>query len=181
MVPCWCGDQAIAFTAATCSLNLTYGLLKLFLLQIINLLSFPPEASYCSSGLHFKPHTSCLCPSSFAKKSIFCLISRCKMVLSLDPLLKNELFHAMQPILPSCPLNFFTIFYLSTSQFCSIPLLVPTARNFPEFDQLTLVMVSWGPRSYNLVTLEVLALQRYTQDPSPTARTLSQLQSTRFR
>ncbi len=65
-----------------------------------SLLSFPPDASYYSSGLHFKPQTSCLCPSSFAKKLFFILQSLCKIDLSLDPELSIELFHAIHPILP---------------------------------------------------------------------------------
>ena len=147
MAPCWWGDQAMALTAATCSLNLAYGFWWFPLLQIISLLSFPPEANCCSSGLHFKPQTSCLWPSSLAKKSLFDLWSLWRIVLSLEPLLKNELFHAMHPILPSCPWNFLTIFCFTTSQFYRIPPLVPTASCSPLFDQETLVTWSWGPKS----------------------------------
>lgn len=147
IVPCWWGDQAIAFTAATCWLNLTNGLALFVLLHIINLLSLPPEASCCSSGLHLSPQTSYLCPSSLAKKSSFILGSLWRMLLSLDPLLKNELFQAIQPILPSWPSNFLTIFCLTTSQFWRTPAVVPTAKFSPLFDHDTLVTWSLGPRS----------------------------------
>ena len=128
IVPCWWGDQAMAFTAATWSVNFTRGLVGFVLFQIISLLSLPPEANYCSSGLHLRPQTSCLWPSSLAKKSSFALISLCNIDLSREPLLMNEVFHAMQPILPSWPAYFFTIFYFYTSQFYNIPLVVPTAK-----------------------------------------------------
>lgn len=62
-----------------------------------------------------------------------------------------------------------------------MPLLVPTASKLPLFDQETLVTESFEPRSYNFVTLLVVADQRYTQDPSPTAKTFEADQSTRFR
>lgn len=160
IIPCWCGFQAIALTAATCSLNFTNGFEYDPLCQMSNLLSLPPEASCCSSGLHLSPHTSYLCPSSFAKKSCFDRISLWRIHLSLEPLLKNEFVQAMHPILPSCPLYDFTILYLVTSQFCRIPFEVPTARWFPVLLQLTLVICSEGPKSYNLVTLLVDALHK---------------------
>ena len=141
-IPCSWGDQAIALTAAKWSLNLAWGLEGLVLFQRINLLSFPPEASYCSSWLHFSPHTSCLCPSSLAKKSFFSRISLWRIDLSLEPLLKKLFVQAMHPILPSWPEYLFMIFCLFTSQFCKIPELVPTARWVPWFDQLTLVIWS---------------------------------------
>ena len=110
IAPCWCGDQAMAFTAATWSVNFTNGFVGFVLFHIINLLSLPPEANYCSSGLHLSPQTSYLWPSSFAKKSFLARMSLCNIDLSLEPLLMNEVFQAMHPILPSCPAYLLTIF-----------------------------------------------------------------------
>lgn len=143
MVPCWCGDHAMALTAATWSVNLTRGLVGLVLFQIISLLSLPPDASCCSSGLHLRPHTSYLCPSSLAKKSSLALISLCNIDLSREPLLMKDVFHAIQPILPSWPAYFLTIFYFYTSQVYKIPLVVPTAKWSPPLLQLTLVTCSY--------------------------------------
>ena len=93
-----------------------------------SLLSFPPEASYYSSKLHLSPHTSCLCPSNLASKLCFVLRSLCKMLLSLEPELRNLLFQAIVPILPSCPAKDLRSLHFSVSQICIIPEFVPTAK-----------------------------------------------------
>lgn len=49
--PCWCGDHAMAFTAAVWSLNLSWAE-DMDADQISSWLSFPPEASCRSSGDH---------------------------------------------------------------------------------------------------------------------------------
>ena len=54
--PCWCGDQAMAFTAAVWLLNLSTGLVECRP-QMYSWLSLPPEAISLSSGDHFRPHT----------------------------------------------------------------------------------------------------------------------------
>ena len=54
--PCWCGDQAMALTAALWSLNLMTGDVE-FKFQMYSWLSFPPLAISLSSGDHFSPHT----------------------------------------------------------------------------------------------------------------------------
>lgn len=59
--PCWCGDHAIAFTAAKCDEYVWTGESECCV-HTYSLLSLPPEARHCPSGDHFKPHTSCLCP-----------------------------------------------------------------------------------------------------------------------
>ena len=54
--PCWCGDQAIALTAARCSEYVWTGLTpRVF--QTNSLLSLPPEARCWWSGDHFRPQT----------------------------------------------------------------------------------------------------------------------------
>lgn len=62
--PRWCGDQAIALTAAVWSENFQRGVSE-SLSQTISLLSFPPLANWPSSQFHLRPQTSCLWPISF--------------------------------------------------------------------------------------------------------------------
>ena len=50
------GFHAKALTAALWEVNLQIGVLEQTL-HIKSLLSFPPEANFCSSGDHFKPQT----------------------------------------------------------------------------------------------------------------------------
>ena len=54
--PCWCGDHAMAFTAALWSLNLMIGEVE-FRFQMYSWLSLPPLATSLSSGDHLSPHT----------------------------------------------------------------------------------------------------------------------------
>ena len=54
--PGWWGDQAMALTAAKCSVKVWTGC-KLLEFQTKSLLSLPPEAKYWLSGDHFKPQT----------------------------------------------------------------------------------------------------------------------------
>lgn len=54
--PCWCGDHAMALTAAWCSEKRMVGTV-LLMPQMKSWLSFPPEASSRSSGDHLRPHT----------------------------------------------------------------------------------------------------------------------------
>lgn len=147
----------------------------------MSLLSLPPDASCYSSKLHLRPHTSCLWPVSLTSKLFLDLRSRCRMLLSREPVLRNLLFQAMLPIRPSCPASWLTSLHLLVSQTWRRPELVPTARWLPRFDHYTLVTVSEGPRSYSFVTLLEDADQRYTQEPRPTARMLVADQSTRLR
>jgi hypothetical protein len=60
-------------------------------------------------------------------------------------------------------------------------MLVPNEKWGPFNDQDTDVTVSVVPRSHNLVTFELLAFQRYTQDDKPTARKFWVDQSIRLR
>ena len=60
--PCWCGDHAMAFTAAVWSENFSTGLGDCWV-QMYSWLSFPPEAICRSSGDHFSPHT-CIAPAT---------------------------------------------------------------------------------------------------------------------
>lgn len=50
--------------------------------------------------------------------------------------------------------------HFTGSQICVSPLLVPTAKYAPRWDQATEHTVSLGPKSYSLVTLLVQALHR---------------------
>ena len=157
--PCWWGDQAIALTAAAWSQNLTTGSV-LWGVQRSSLLSLPPEQSCCSSKDHFKPQTYCLCPRSLLKKGLLLRRSLCKIVLSLDPVLSMEEFHAMEPTLLEWPCIILTLFILLTSQICTSPELVPREKWGPFRLQDTEVTVSAIPKSQSLVTLELLAFQR---------------------
>ena len=90
-------------------------------------------------------------------------------------------FHAMVPTRAVCSAITRIFLHVCASQICTSPALVPTARCVPRCVHETDVMQSSGPRSHSFVTLLVHALHRYTQLPSPTASTLSDDQSTRFR
>lgn len=61
--PWWCGDHAIALTAAKWSVYVWTGATDC-IFHTYSLLSLPPDAKYWLSGDHFKPHTSCLCPTN---------------------------------------------------------------------------------------------------------------------
>jgi hypothetical protein len=70
------------------------------------LLSFPPEAKYCSSSDHFRPQIYCVCYCIFSVKSQLVLKSLSSMDLSLDPVARILVFQAMEPTLTSCPESF---------------------------------------------------------------------------
>ena len=151
--PCWCGDQATALTAAIWSENLNNGLVDLAF-HIINLLSLPPEHNCCSSGDHFKPQIYCLCPWSLAINGELQRRSLCKIVLSLEPVLRTVEFHAIDPTLLECPWRTLTFLSFAISQICTSPLFVPIEKLGPLTDHPTDVTVSDNPKSHNLVTLE---------------------------
>ena len=167
--PCWWGDQAIAFTAATWSQNFITGSV-LWGVHRSNLLSLPPEQSCCSSNDHLSPQTSCLCPISLLMKGLLLLKSLWRMVLSREPVLRMEEFHAIDPTRFEWPCMILILFILFTSQIWTSPELVPIEKWGPFKLQETDVTVSAIPKSHSLVTLELLAFQRYTLDDSPTAK-----------
>lgn len=76
----------------------------------------------------------------------------------------------MAPTLLVCPCKTRTHFILATSHNFTYPLLVPSENKGPFPAQLTAVAASDIPRSHSLVTLELLAFQRYTLEAKPTAR-----------
>ena len=176
--PCCWGDQAKALTAALWSVYL-----------LINwpvfdhtptLLSFPPDARYCSSRDHFRPHIYWLCSSNFAVKSLLIRVSLKRMLLSLDPVESWEELQAKAPTLLSWPPKALLSLPSSTSQSWTYPLLHPTASVRLSWDHPTEVTRSfWSSQS--LVTFDVSAFQRYIQWPSPTASWLFPLQSIKFR
>lgn len=71
--------------------------------------------------------------------------------------------------------------HLCASQICTSPVFVPTAKNVPRCVHATEQMESDGAKSHSFVTLDVNADQRYTHDPKPTAKTLCDDQSTKFK
>mmetsp|Transcript_11178 Transcript_11178/g.38072 ORF Transcript_11178/g.38072 Transcript_11178/m.38072 type:complete len:221 (+) Transcript_11178:472-1134(+) len=178
--PFWCGDHAIAFTAAVCSLKRSTGLVECGC-QTKSLLSLPPEASCRPSWDHLRPHTSCLWPVSLYRYWSGTRASCCRMLRSRDP--EESMWPAqhMVPTRPWCPVMDRTREHRDESHTWTSPWLVPTARCVPRPAQDTEVTVSSGPRSHSLITLLVHADQRYTQVPRPTASTLSDDQSTRLR
>lgn len=100
--PCWCGDHAMAFTAALWSLNFKTGSLDP-IFHTKSLLSFPPEHNCCSSKDHLSPHISCRCPCNLLTNGEATRKSRCKMFLSREPVLNILEFHAKAPTLLLCP------------------------------------------------------------------------------
>lgn len=118
--PCWWGDQAMALTAAKCSVYCctgttlewfhtsscrqslvrrarSYGLVGRDARRR-TLLSFPPEASSWWSVLHLRPHTSCLCP--WRRRSDWrggARVSRCRITRSRLPDDSWSAFHASAP------------------------------------------------------------------------------------
>ena len=65
--PCWCGDHAIALTAAVWSPNLMVGAVECNP-HTYSWLSLPPLAISRSSGDHLSPHT-CACTGGTSQKS----------------------------------------------------------------------------------------------------------------
>lgn len=105
--PWWCGDQAIAFTAAMCSEYDWTGLSECWF-HTYRRLSLPPLARYWLSGDHFRPHTSCRWPGSRrSDTSAGVRVSRCIINRSRDPLDKISPFHASAPTRAECPSNLF--------------------------------------------------------------------------
>ncbi len=101
---------------------------------------------------------------------MFCRKSLCKIVLSLDPVLKIEEFQAMAPTLFVWPCIILIRFILFTSHIWTYPLFVPTANIGPFKDQATDVALSDIPKSHSFVTLELLAFHKYTLEANPTAK-----------
>lgn len=102
-----------------------------------------------------------------------CLISLCKIDLSLLPEVRTWLFQARHPTRAVCPFSKFTYLSLLVSQIYTSPTFVPIAKYYPLNDQLTEVTESEIPRSQSLVTLEFCALHRYTHEERPTAKIFS--------
>ena len=178
--PCWCGDQATAFTAAKWSQYLRMGSLQ-WLFHTSSLLSLPPEHSCCSSKDHFKPQIYCLCPSNRVKNGVLVRKSRWRMLLSLEPVLRRVEFQDIAPTRFVCPVIVLSFFILTTSQIWTSPLFVPTAKIGPFNDQDTEVAESLTPRSQSLLTLEFDAFHRYTLEERPTAIRFCVDQSIKFR
>ena len=178
--PCWCGDQATALTAAWWSQYFKIGSEE-WPFHTRSLLSLPPEHSCCSSGDHFSPHTSCRWPTNLLTKEELILKSLWRMVLSLEPVLSNEVLHEIAPTLLVWPDNVLVFFIFTTSHIWTSPLLVPIEKWGPLFDHATEVVESETPRSVSLFTFEFDAFQRYTQEDNPTARKFCVDQSIRLR
>lgn len=179
--PCWWGDQANALTAAVCLSKLNVGVLE-WRLQMLSRLSFPPEASCCWSKDHFRPQTSCLCPTILLIKSSLTLISRTNIFLSLDPLAKILFeFQEMAPTRAVWPLQVKIFLCFTQSQSWTSPVWVPTPSTFEDGLEQVLVTKSLDGNYTNLITLELPAFHKYTLLLRPTARRLVEDQSTRLR
>jgi hypothetical protein len=158
----WCqqwGLHPMALTAAVCSENLAKGCSPLYKLHTISLLSFPPDASCCSSKDHLRPHTSCLWPTNFWTTWLCARRSLYKMFLSLDPVLTIDPFQATDPTLLKCPVKVLTCLQWFASHIWVSPELVPTAKWVPLWLHPTDVIESSIGTSHSLVTLLVQALQ----------------------
>lgn len=157
--PWWWGDQAIALTAALWSSNLQTGLRE-FRLQTNSLLSFPPEQSCCPSNDHFKPQTYCLWLLHLTKWSRGLLKSLFKIFLSLEPVVKVFIFHAIDPTLAVCPAKLLVFTTFTGSHTYTCPFVDPTANKEPSLDHETDVIASEGSCSHNLVTFEFWEFHR---------------------
>lgn len=105
--PWWCGDHAIAFTAAICSEYDWTGLNECWF-HTYRRLSLPPLARYWLSGDHLRPHTSCRWPlKRRSDTNAGVRVSRCIINRSRDPLDKISPFHASAPTRAECPCNLF--------------------------------------------------------------------------
>lgn len=128
--------------------------------QIRSWLSLPPEQNCCSSKDHLSPHISCLWPIDLLKKGWLIRMSRWRIILSLEPVLKMVEFQAIVPTLLVCPVITLTRSILLTSQIWTSPLLVPIEK-WPSFrDHATEVTVSVIPKSHSLVTFELSAFHK---------------------
>mmetsp|Transcript_18353 Transcript_18353/g.58532 ORF Transcript_18353/g.58532 Transcript_18353/m.58532 type:complete len:203 (-) Transcript_18353:704-1312(-) len=179
--PDWCGDHAIAFTAAQCSPKRQRGSERRLASQTSNLLSLPPEASCRPSGDQRRPHTSCRCALRMSVVALRCRTSFTRMVLSRLPVASWWSCHASEPTRDVCSLSVLILRPATASHSCTCPLLRPTARYDPRCDQATDVTRPCPIWSHSCVTLVVWALQRYTHSPSATASTFWDDQSSRLR
>lgn len=103
------------------------------------------------------------------------------MVRSREPVERRCEFQAIVPTRARWPSMLRMSFNFETSKIFVSACDVPTDRYVPRWLHATEHTVSFGARSTSFVTLQVHALQRYTHEPSPTARTFWLDQSTKFR
>ena len=178
--PCVWGLQARALTAAECWLNLLIGTFDR-LDQIINLLSFPPDASWFPSKDHFSPHTSWVCPSYlWTIERWFCLRSLKLIVLSRDPLASMFVLQARELTLSSWPATSYNLTHFEVSQIYVVPWLVPIAMWVPgSFHPI--LEIEWGFKSKNLRTLLLLAFQKYKLESKATERMFWDDHSSKFK
>ena len=87
-------------------------------------------------------------------------VSQYRMFLSLLPEDSVCEFQAKHPTLDLCPSTVLMHRLFVTSQICTSPWFVPTARYVPRWVQLTEHTQSCGPKSHRVVTLLVDALHR---------------------
>jgi hypothetical protein len=156
--PFWLGFQAMALTAALCSLNFASAF-WLCMFQIISLLSLPPLANYCPSKDHLSPQTSYLWPVWVWVILFLALMSLLMMVLSLDPVEIVEPFQETALTLPRWPPTVLTNLQWVVSQIWVSPELVPIARCCPLLLHPTLVIESSRGTSQSFLTWDVHALQ----------------------
>jgi len=152
-------------------------------------LSLPPLASCYPSGLHFSPHTSCLC-DWYVQTMLYvggALTSLVWINESSDPLeirFPWEGFHDRELTRPSCcPLIVLILANWLVSQRCICLLEVPIARTeLVPFIHATDVTMSLSfSVSKSCLISPVSEFHRYTVYARQTARMLCWLQSNRFR
>jgi hypothetical protein len=170
----------MALTAAVWSRNLSEGAPDVPLtFQTSNLPSLPPLARSRSFGLHFSPHTSPMCPLRLDTKSSGARGSRCKMRPSPPPLLRSRALEASAPTRERWPPMLRTRFMRATSQRCTSPAEVPTARIVPRCVNPTDVTESpAGPTSQRRVASLERKLFMYTHEPKPATMMFWEDQST---
>lgn len=101
---CRKGHHAKALTAAQCRSMERRGVRLTLASHRLSRLSLPPEASWPPCGDHWRPQTSCWCPSKTAVLWFSARVSWLMIIESLDPLLSSEVDpHASEATLERCP------------------------------------------------------------------------------
>jgi hypothetical protein len=157
--------------------------------QMQSMLSLPPLANYCPSGLHFKPHTSYLWPENELIRlwESGTLTSLLWIWESIDPLDKRWVqvgFQSRELILPLCWSSKVLIFAnWFVSHIWSYLLEVPIAKTLLDpFIQETEVTISLSfSVSKSCFMSPVSAFHKYTVWARHTANILPLLQSSKLR
>jgi hypothetical protein len=167
-------------TAAQCWLNLFTGIVEC-VFQIINLLSFPPEARVCPSKDHFNPQTYWVCPWYIETISLELILVSCILIVrSLEPLASKLPAQDKELTLALCPNISFILAFLSKSHIYVTPWLFPIEIWDPYWFHAILV-IEQGFISQNLITLLLFPFHIYKDESSATESIFWDDHSNRFK